>query len=142
MMKERISLGFVISAAVAIAVAVVVSDQFIYKSFVVPRLNEIKYVPITWWIAVYSPVLICCVLVGTLSNNLYSLAFCAVLASVLNRIYNGIAAITGQPGHLKSSAVEAPLDFWVLEFFGVVLLYSVLLLIGLFINKLRKKKGS
>lgn len=139
MLKEKIPLGFVLSASAVIAVAVVVSDQFIYQSFVVPRLNEIRSVSLIWWTAVFSPVLFCCVLAGALSKNFYGLISCAVLAAVLNRIYNYFAAITNQPGHLKSSASEAPFDFWTIEFIGITFLYCLLLIIGFFINKGKQK---
>ena len=141
MSTKEISLKFIILGLLAICATVLISDQIIYKYLIVPQLNRLHHVPYTWWIGVFSPILLCGIIIGLKTKNKRELIIISILAAFLSVFYNHVAAATHQPGHLKSIAIESPIEFWTIGSLISIILYIVLLGSGFVIAKFFKRKG-
>lgn len=140
MSTKRISIKFVILGSLAIGATVLISDQILYKHLIVPQLNRLHYVPYILWIGVFSPILLCGIIIGLITKNKRELIMVSILAAFLSVCYNHIAAATHQPGHLKSIAIESPIEFWTIGSLISMILYIVLLGSGFVIARFFKKR--
>ena len=127
--------------ALGLVVAVVVSDQVVYRFLVVPRLAEWQSVPIHQWLIVSLPVLLASLIGGgyLLRGQRPVVAFIAAVGTLG---YLTVAAALNSPGHGKSRALEAPAEFWAYGVFVVAILFIVLLGLGRIIRFLRDSVAS
>lgn len=105
-----------------LGVAFVLSQEFLYEPFVVPRLAGWKEVPILWLVLIFAPEAAVCVAAALMARSrkewvLFSLAGALVITTL-----QWLAAALNEPGHLKM--IEGGPDHFVLQF----LILSVLLL--------------
>lgn len=141
MVVQRISLRHVTFGILVIAIGIMSSDQIVYKHIIVPHLHTVQQVPVVWWLGMFFPILLCCFAVGAKSTSASELLLVSVGAATVDRIYGYIAAISHQPGHLKSYALEAPFMFWTFGLLGFGLMYAFLLWLGLIGNRLLDRRS-
>jgi|SRR5262245_51345751 len=113
---------------VIFAAAVASADLVLYQALIVPSLPGWRSVPLAWWALVYAPVVIAILFVGRRTKNFSDLLSSGIAAAVFSTFYAMWAAYAGQPGHLKSLALESPLVFWFVE--PVVVFIEFVLLVG------------
>ncbi len=126
----RVRTTFVLGAALAIAAAAMLSQQALYEWLVVPRLAGIRQVPLAWWLGLAAPVTIATLISGWASKSWVETLVAAAFGAFGLQAYGQWLAQTGRPGWYKSFAVEAPLEYWTLGSFQVLLLVVVLAAAG------------
>lgn len=129
---------------VAMATALFLGDQLIYKLLVVPKLGNWDHVPIVWWLAIFSPVILVFVIAGSKVRSVFELFIFSIIGGLSSTIFGYFVAATNQPGHKKSLALENPFEYWtidLLESVGIVLvlLGTSRLLTGLYRKAFRRK---
>lgn len=139
--KLLLSVKIVIIYPIIITFSAVLCDQILYKQLLVPRLPELQYVPTIWWFGVFSPILLCCLIIGATSKSYLEPLYIALPTAILYRIYGYIAAVTHQPGYHKSLAIEAPLKYWTIDLILAVLVFTILLGLGWVSGNVIKKIG-
>jgi hypothetical protein len=137
---HRISLKHIIIATLIVLLAVILADQVLYRIFIAPRLHTVRQVPIIWWLGMSCPIWLSCLAVGAYSASISEMVVISLCAAVADRVYNFIAAVTHQSGHLKSYAIEAPMMFWALGFLGVALIYGTLMCLGMLGSRVFNRK--
>jgi hypothetical protein len=118
-------LAIALIAAVSLAGVALLTEVELYQKLVIPDLPRLQFVPVQWWVGIFSPLVLSMLLLGYFCCSVRS-----VLASALGGTVGLIArefvmAHLNQPGHLKSLAFEAPLLFLTTStpiLFGTVLL--------------------
>lgn len=101
-----------IACGLALRAGVMLGDLVLYQTLVVPRLPRWRSVPLHWWVLVESPILVGALLIGWWRASFKQLLLPSAVAALLTASYLAWAAHTGQPGHFKSLANEAPRQFW------------------------------
>ena len=114
---------------IALAAAVALADLVLYQMLIVPRLPRWQSVPLVWWALVVAPVVLVILVVGSRAKNLADVFSSGLVAAVFSTLYAAWAAQTRQPGHLKSLALESPLEFWLVA--PAVALFAFVLLVGM-----------
>jgi hypothetical protein len=105
-----------------LGVAFVLSQEFLYEPFVVPRLSAWKEVPTLWWVLILAPEAAVCIAAALMARSRKEwILFCVAGALVVTTL-QWLAAALNQPGHLK--LIEGGPEHFVLQF----LILSVLLL--------------
>jgi hypothetical protein len=122
--------GYTVGAAVGLVIGTVVSDQVVYRLFIVPRLGEQQFVPADVWLVGVSPIILMGLLGGAFLTRWLHVVSGAVLSAIAVQGYGHAAAVLHSPGWGKSLALEAPLDFWTTGVLLVVVAFGVLLLLG------------
>src|SRR5262245_51283844 len=123
-----------ISVAVALFGSAIVSDQVVYKLFLVPRLDQWQAVPTWAWLVVASPMLLVGLLGGmSLASRLQAVA-AGLLSTAAMQTYDYFAAISHSPGYGKSWALEAPSLFWTVGMALNALFLVALLYVGVFVR--------
>jgi hypothetical protein len=132
-MSKRVALfidGYAVGAAVALVIGTVVSDEVVYRFFVVPRLGEQQFVPASVWLVAVSPIILMGLLGGAFLTRWLHVVSGAVLSAIAVQGYGHAAAVLHSPGWGKSLALEAPLEFWTIGVLLVAVAFGVLLLLG------------
>jgi len=97
-----------------LGLAFVLSQEFFYEPFVVPRLSGWKEAPILLWVAAFAPEAIVCVAAALMAQSRKEwLLFCVAGALVVTTL-QWLAASLSEPGHLK--AIEGGPVHFVLQF--------------------------
>lgn len=112
---------------IAMAFALVLGYQIIYRTLIVPRLPNWNRVPLVWWILALLPVIAVCVIAGTKVKSFLEVCVLSLTGALCGNIYGYFVAVTNQPGLKKSLAIEAPVEYWTLDLLSNVLFVFVLL---------------
>lgn len=132
-MSKRVALvidRYTIGAAVGLVIGTIVSDAVVYRLFVVPRLGEQQFVPVSVWLVGASPIILAGLAGGAFLTRWLHIVSGAVLSAIAVQGYGHAAAVLHSPGWGKSLALEAPLEFWTTGLLLVVVAFGVLLLLG------------
>jgi hypothetical protein len=121
---------FVGGAALVTVVVAALSQQVLYEWLVVPRLADLRQVPVAWWVGLAAPIIIVALTSGWLAKSWGETLVAAILGTLGLQTYGMWLAQTGRAGWFKSFAVEAPLEYWTLGTLQVLVLVAVLTLIG------------
>ena len=122
----RVRATFVLGAALVTVAAAMLSQQALYEWLVVPRLGGIRQVPVAWWLGLAAPVTLAALISGWTAKSWAETLVAAALGAFGLQAYGQWLAQTNRPGWYKSFAVEAPLEYWTLGSFEVLLLVVVL----------------
>jgi hypothetical protein len=122
------------------AIANLISHQVLYKLFIVPKLEYIKIVPLIWWLICLLPIIITSSIIThwwISYLNLFPLILGGTFAS---QLYGYFAALTNQPGFLKSWVIKDPFYYWSIILLSTALFYLLLISSTMFLNRLFKMK--
>lgn len=78
---------FTFATCIAFVSAVAFSHQVLYRQLTVPQLPQISHVPLWWWIAIYSPIVIVCIVAGWKAVLLTELIMLSIAAAICNHFY-------------------------------------------------------
>jgi hypothetical protein len=112
---------FVLGAALVTVTAAMLSQQVLYEWLVVPRLAGIPHAPVTWWLGLAAPITLAALISGWTARSWAETLAASAPGAFGWQVYGQWLAQTGQPGWGKSFAVEAPLLYWTLGTFQMVL---------------------
>jgi hypothetical protein len=116
---------FVLGAALVTVAAAMLSQQVLYEWLVVPRLADVRHVPVAWWLGLAAPVILSALISGWMARHWDETLAAAALGAFGVQAYGQWLAQTGRPGWYKSFAVEAPLEYWTLGSLQLLLLIVV-----------------
>jgi len=131
-----------IGIALALFGSAIVSDQLVYRLFVVPRLDQWQAVPTWAWLVVASPMLLVGLAGGVSLGSRLQAVVAGLLATAATQTYDYFAAISHSPGYGKSWALEAPLLFWSVGTVLNALFLVGLLYVGVFARRVMAAVGS
>jgi hypothetical protein len=117
------------------------SELVIYRLLVVPRLDEWTSIPFVWWITICAPVLFAMIFISSRISSMLDVVLVSAASAILHQLYEFVAVNLGQPGHLKSFAIEDPLYFWTVTSALIVLAHIAWYSLLWFCFHLLRKKG-
>ena len=80
----------------------VLTQEFFYEPYIVPRLAEWNEVPYLWWVGAFAPEFAVCVAAGLVSRSTKEwLVFCLLGGLVITTL-QWVAGLLNQPGHFKA----------------------------------------
>lgn len=114
--------------ALALGIAFVLSQQFIYKPWIVPQLATWQSVPIYVWCIVFTPEITVCIgAIYWLRSAVSLTVFCIVGALVISSCQFA-SGLLNQPAHHK--AIEGGLLQFGVQFVVIALLLTIVIAIG------------
>jgi hypothetical protein len=81
--------------------AAVLVGHLFYLSLIVPRLPDLQVVPLVWWLLMYSPTLLVCVVLSMRAEWIGRVILVAIMAGVTQAGTDYIFFLLKQPGHIK-----------------------------------------
>ena len=109
--KARSALLPVVGGITAFGLGGLIS-QGVYEWLVVPRLPEPGSAPLHSWLASMLPLASAVVLLAAAARTYLELSLAAVAGGLARHTLETVFASLGRPGHVKSSALEAPPLLW------------------------------
>jgi hypothetical protein len=100
--------------SVLLGLAYVLSDEFLYEPFVVPRLSAWKEVPILWWVVTVAPEASVCVAAALMARSRKEWVLFSIFGALMVTTLQWRAALQNESGYLKMFE-GGPLHF-VLQF--------------------------
>ena len=116
--------------AVAYIGARLFGELVIYQRFIVPQLPHLHSVPVSMWLLAFTPTLIAGMAVAYWIRDMRGLTLASAGATGIDQILGWAFAVTAQPGHLKSTAVEAPAVYWTIHLGMSLLIHFAAFLIA------------
>jgi len=104
--------NFIIVATVVVTATLYLCHQILYKLILVPKLPELKQVPLLWWAGVGGLIPLAILVMGNRIRSWAEFLAISVLTAFAKQFYEFLATHLNQPGFLKSFAVEDPFFFW------------------------------
>jgi len=115
------------SMAACTLLGLLLSHQFIYRQFVIPRISEMNVISIGLWALLVLPPAIVWIATGYFARSMKELVLAGGVSALLVQIYVATCTLLDQPGFSTSLAVEAPGVFWTQ---GTVLVLVIIMLLG------------
>lgn len=115
---------------IVLLVSLIISDHFLYRLILAPRLETMSDVPLFWDILVFSPLILFFVFAGFQISSIFELIIFSPAIAVGIAGYEQVVSIMNQPGHLKSFSVEASFYFWTVNLGIYIVLNFVALGLG------------
>lgn len=120
-----------VATVLAILLATYCSD-LVYWRLLVPRLSQYLEVPILWWIAVYSPFGVACLILGFLSKAPQTILVNGIAASLTASIGGIVLKVANgrPPGHDMSWLDMMTLIYFLIMLAFEAIVFSIVLYAG------------
>lgn len=106
------------------------AERFVFGEWIVPRYGGVHGVPLAWWVAMYAPVLVGCVVLAFRARSAREAAIAGVVAGLVAAIEKLVLALVDAPGHEASLAIVSPARFWTVQLVRMTFGFVVLLLLA------------
>jgi hypothetical protein len=127
----------IVGVAGAVCGSAICSD-LVYRTLLVPRLDQWHTVPGWAWLVMFSPVVSAGLAGGAYLASPKRIVLAGMLAAASIQIVDYVAALNHLPGRLKAWAIEAPLLFWSVGTAVATSWLVAVLLIGLLARKIAR----
>jgi hypothetical protein len=115
-------LSFLVSAT-----ALVLSDQIIYKYWLVPRLASLHHIPFYYHYFVLLPIALAIIIFGLTISSWKKLYIPGFIFALTHQCYDFFTTVSHRSGDLIRYATEDPVDFWIIRSLILIILYLVAL---------------
>jgi hypothetical protein len=107
------------------AIALILSDQVLYRLWLVPQLSLFQYIPSYDFMLVLLPMVLVVIVFGLMLSSWKQVCLVAFIFTLSHQIYNSISMTFESPGYLFGFELENPYNFWFLRSFLVLCVYVV-----------------
>jgi hypothetical protein len=105
------------------AIALILSDQVLYRLWLVPQLSSLHHVPSYYFLLVFLPMVLVIIVFGLMLSSWKQVCLVAFIVALSHQIYDYMSIVLESPGYLISYALENPYNFWLLRSFLMLCLY-------------------
>lgn len=118
---------------VVVGVTHAFAERFVFGEMIVPRYGGVHGVPLAWWVAMYAPVFVGCVVLGIRAHSTREAALAGVVAGLVAAIEKLVLALAHAPGHETSLVIVSPARFWTVQLVRMTFGFVVLLVLAHFV---------
>ncbi len=105
------------------ALALTLSDQVLYRFWLVPQLSSLQQVPFYSFLLVFSPMVLVVIFFGWMLTSWKQVCLIAFIVALSHQIHDSLCMSLGSPGYFMSYAPENPYTFWLLRSFLMLCVY-------------------
>jgi hypothetical protein len=105
------------------SIAFILSDQVLYRLWLVPQLPSFYKIPAYDFILVLLPVVLVVLITGLMLSSWKEVCFAAFVFTLSHQVYNSIIELSNPPGLIFGYSLENPYNFWVLLSFFIFCVY-------------------
>jgi len=104
--------------------ALILSDQVLYRLWLVPQLSTFQYIPSYDFIIVIFPVVLIIIVLGLMLSSWKEVCLAAIVFTLSHQIYNSISVTSESSAYLLNFALVNSYDFWFLRSLFVLCIYA------------------
>jgi len=104
--------------------ALILSDQVLYRLWLVPQLSTFQYIPSYDFIIVIFPVVLIIIVLGLMLSSWKEVCLAAIVFTLSHQIYNSISVTSESSAYLLNFALVNSYDFWFLRSLFVLCMYA------------------
>ena len=105
------------------ALALILSDQVLYRLWLVPQLSSLHQIPSYNFLLVFFPMVLVIIFFGLMLSSWKQVCLIAFIVALSHQIYGYICMALESPGYLISYTLENPYNFWFLRSFLMLCVY-------------------
>lgn len=105
------------------ALALILSNQVLYRFWLVPRLSSLQHIPSYDFFLVFLPMVLVIIVFGLMLSSWKQVCLVAFIVALSHQIHDYISMMLESPGYLISYALEDPYNFWFLRSFLMLCVY-------------------
>ena len=105
------------------ALALFLSDQVLYRLWLVPQLSSFQHIPSYDFLLVFLPVVLVIVFFGLMLSSWKQVCLIAFVVALSHQIHVYMCMALDSPGYLISYTLENPYNFWLLRSFLMLCVY-------------------
>ena len=96
------------------ALALILSDQVLYRLWLVPRLSSFHHIPAYDFILVLLPMILVMIVFGLISSSWKQVCLIAFIFTLSHQIHVDLSKTFDSPGYVFGFTLENPYNFWFL----------------------------
>jgi hypothetical protein len=103
--------------------ALILSDQILYRLWLVPQLSSLSQIPAYYFLLVFLPIVLVVIVFGLILTSWKQICLIGVIFALSHQIHDYMSMVMESPGYLISYALENPYNFWFLRSFLMCCVY-------------------
>jgi hypothetical protein len=107
--------------------AIILSDQVLYKLWLVPQLSSSQHIPSYYFLIIFLPLLLVVLFFGLTVTRLKQISLVGLVFTLCHQLYDYLSVVQGSPGYLSSYAPEQTYDFWIIRSLIIICIYVIVL---------------
>ena len=136
-MNRRLAMKL-ITMSVSLFLALTVSHFLVYKDLIVPHLQQLSSVPLSWWLGMFVPGVSILLIFGFSGRSWSELLLFSVVAGLIEQLFAYLMAVLNEPGYSK--VYESAVSHWTLGLLAVSLISAIPLVLGMLLGKIIKPR--
>jgi hypothetical protein len=133
------TLRLIVISLLASAIALVLSDQIIYRLWLVPKLANLNHIPFYYHYFVLLPVAAAIIIFGLAISSWKIIYIPAVVFGLNHQCYYFFSTVSHRSGDLIRYATEDPTDYWVVRSLVIIIIYFIALIAVWYCKRISKK---
>jgi hypothetical protein len=123
------TLRLIVIALLASAIALVLSDQVIYRLWLVPKLADMQHIPFYYHYFVLLPMAVVILIFGLSIYSWKILYIPGIVFALNHQCYYLFSTVSHRSGDLLRYATENPVDYWIVRSIAIIIIYSLALIV-------------
>ncbi len=104
--------------------ALILSDQVLYRHWLVPQLSSVHHIPSFHFILVFLPMVLVVIVFGLMLSSWKHVCLVAFVVALSHQLHEYMNMVFASYGYLVSSALVDPYTFWFLHSFILLCVYG------------------
>jgi hypothetical protein len=106
------------------AIAFILSDQVLYRLWLVPQLSSLQHIPFYDFFLIFLPVVLVIIVFGLMLSSWKQVCLIAFVVALSHQIHDSMSITLQSPGYFISPTLGNPYNFWLLRSFLMLCVYA------------------